>query len=182
MPSATVSSKKIGRKAEVTCDPREQPGADAVEFGEQFVIGGAKPFNLGGPDIVWLLRGEAMADGQVSADVPEFLEVDRLCTLGDFGPERGIAARAAAAGDMIGSLCFLREREKGFCLVPRLVDQRGVDAMVGDHGKAEAFERGAKVFRELIGGKRHRNGRNSGSHHIIHIGRRLGPPRLYSCM
>ena len=54
---------------------------------------------------------------------------------------------------MIGTLGFFGEREEGFCFVPCFVDQRRVDAMIGDHREAEAFEGGAEIMRELVGGK-----------------------------
>src|SRR3546814_3784869 len=41
--------------------------------------------------------------------------------------------------------------------------------MIGDHREAEAFERRPEILREPVGGKRHGNGRDSGSHIVIHI-------------
>src|SRR3546814_3855866 len=105
-------------------DPGEQPAADTVEFGEQLVIGGAEAVDFFRPDIVRLLCGEAVARGQVAADVPEFLEVDLFRALGDFGPERRIAARAAAARDVIGALDRLGQREERLRLGPGFVEQR----------------------------------------------------------
>ena len=90
--------------------------------------------------------------------------VDLFRALRDLGAERRIAARAAAAGNMIGALPVLGQCEEILRLRPGVVDQLGVDAMIGDHREAEAFERGAKVLRELIGGQRHGNNGYSGSH------------------
>src|SRR3546814_19624466 len=67
-------------------------------LGEQSVIGGAKTLDFFGPDIVRLLRGEAVAGGQVAPDVPEFLEVDLFRAFRDLGPERRVDARAAEIG------------------------------------------------------------------------------------
>ncbi len=156
--------EEIGREAEVARDSRQQAPADAVEFGEQPVIGGAEAVDFLWPDIVRLLRGEPVARGQVAADVPEFLEVDFLRALGDFGAERRIAARAAAARDMIGALHLFGQREKFLRLRPGFVDQVGIDAVIGDHRKAEAFERGPEILRELVGGKRHGNDGNGSGH------------------
>src|SRR3546814_18193375 len=93
--------EEIGREAEIARDPRQEPGADAVELGEQSVIGGAKTPDFFGPDIVRLLRGEAVAGGTVAPDVPEFLEVALFRAFRDLGPDRLGAARAAAARDRI---------------------------------------------------------------------------------
>src|SRR3546814_7587494 len=41
--------------------------------------------------------------------------------------------------------------------------------MIGDHREDEEFERRPEILREPVGGKRHGNGRNSGSHIVIHI-------------
>src|SRR3546814_12674457 len=93
-------------------------------FGEQLVIGGAEAVDFFRPDIVRLLCGEAVARGQVAADVPEFLEVDLFRALGDFGPKRRIAARAAAARDVIGALDRLGQREERLRLGPRSEERR----------------------------------------------------------
>src|SRR3546814_4570961 len=85
-----------------------------------------------------LLRGESVAGGQVAADVPEFLQVDLRRALGDFGAERRIAARAAAAGDAIGALRRLGQRKELPGPGPGVVDKRRVDAMIGVTRKTEA--------------------------------------------
>jgi hypothetical protein len=105
-----------------------------------------------------------------SRPTPEFLEVDFLGALRNLGPEGGYSRARAAARDVIGPLCCLGQREEGLRFRPGVVDQRGVDAMVGDHRKAEAFERSAEIMRELVGGKRHRNNGNGSSHaNIVHM-------------
>jgi len=85
-----------------------------------------------------------VAGGELAADVPEFLEVDDLGVLGDLGLERRIAARTAAAGDVIAALLVLGQVEQRLGLGPGLVDQLSRDAVIGDDRKAEAFERVAE--------------------------------------
>jgi hypothetical protein len=70
--------------------------------------------------------------------------------LGDFGAERGVTARAANSGNMELALLRLRQREKGGAGRPCGVRQRRVDAVIGDHGKAEAFEARAEIVREGV--------------------------------
>src|SRR3546814_5267032 len=65
-------------------------------------------------------------------------------------PERRIAARAAAARDVIGALRRLGQRKELLRLVPGALDQRRVDAMIGDHREAEALEGGAEILREPV--------------------------------
>src|SRR3546814_12078405 len=98
--------------------PVGRPAAETGEFCERLVMGGAGAVDFFGPDIVRLLCGEAVARGQVAADVLEFLEVDLFRALGDFGPERRIAARAAAARDVIGALDRLGPRQERLRLGP----------------------------------------------------------------
>src|SRR3546814_14646653 len=94
-------------------------------LGEQSVIGGAKTLDFFGPDIVRLLRGEAVAGGQVAPDVPEFLEVDLFRAFRDLGPERRGAARAAAARDALAALDLPGQPEERLRLCPGPVEQRG---------------------------------------------------------
>src|SRR3546814_11549526 len=86
---------------------------------------------------------------------PGDTRTDTLCTytplfrsFRDLGPERRVAARAAAARDVIAALDLLGQREERLRLCPGFVDQRGVDAMIGDHREAEAFERRPEILRE----------------------------------
>ena len=72
--------------------------------------------------------------------MPEFLEVFLGRALGDFGAERGVAPRAALAGDEVLALRLVGQREEAGGQVPGAVDQRLVDAMVADHGKTEGAE------------------------------------------
>ena len=60
---------------------------------------------------------------KLAPDVPEFLEVRRRPALGGLDPERGIAARPAAAGDEVGALGLLGQREERLGLGLGAVDQ-----------------------------------------------------------
>ena len=92
-----------------------------------------------------------MPGGQLAADMPEFLEVDDLGILGDLRLERRIAARAAAAGNVICPLLVLGQVEQRAGLAPGALDQILGDAVIGDDGEAEAFERATEIGGEAIG-------------------------------
>src|SRR3546814_13066352 len=73
-----------------------------------------------------------------------------------------IAARAAAARDVIGALRRLGQRKELLRLVPGALDQRRVDAMIGDHREAEALEGGAEILRAPVGWQGHGNDGHGG--------------------
>src|SRR3546814_2987982 len=75
---------------------------------------------------------------------------------------RSIAARAAADGDAIGALSRLGQRKELPSLGPGVVDQRRVDAMIGDHRKTEEFKGSTEILREAVGGKGQGNDGNGG--------------------
>ena len=85
-----------------------------------------------------------MACGQLAPDVPEFLEIVDLGVLGLLGPEGGIAARAAAAGNVIGALDRVGEREELLRQRFGAVDQLLRDAVVADDGEAVFLEAAAQ--------------------------------------
>src|SRR5689334_16531821 len=88
---------------------------------------------------------------QVAADMPEFLEVVRLQTLGGFDPERSVAARPAATRNEIFALHILGQREEGLCLVLGTVDQRVGNAVIGDDREAIFLEALAQLLSEAVG-------------------------------
>src|SRR5690606_8413857 len=92
--------------------------------------------------------------GNLAADVPELLEVEVLGVLGGLHPERGVAARAAAAGHVVLLLGLFRQREEGLERVVGLVDQLLRDAVVADPGEAPLAVGGAEVGHEglAVGG------------------------------
>src|SRR3546814_4892991 len=77
-----------------------------------------------------------------------------------------IAARAAAARDVIGALRRLGQRKELLRLVPGALDQRRVDAMIGYQREAEALEGGSEILREPVGWQGHGNDGNGGGHAI----------------
>ena len=87
---------------------------------------------------------EAVSGGQIPPDMPEFLLIMRLGILGNLNAERGIATRAASSGKLIVLLNVNRQREEGARHRPRLIDQRRVNAVIGNHRKAIVFKRLAK--------------------------------------
>ena len=70
-------------------------------------------------------------------------------SLGNLGLKRSIAARTAEVGIIIKPLRFLRQRKKLRRQFPRARDQRGVQPVVFDHGKAISFKGTAKILRNL---------------------------------
>ncbi len=62
--------------------------------------------------------------GRLRPDVPEFLEVVDRGILGPFGAERRVAARAAAAGDVIAPLGLFGQSEELLGQFPRLASTR----------------------------------------------------------
>src|SRR3546814_4804991 len=92
--------------------------------------------------------------GNLAADVPELLEVEVLGALGGFHAERRVAARAAAAGDVVALLGVFGQREERLEHTVGVVDQRLRDAVVADAGKtplavgrAEFVDEGLSVLR-----------------------------------
>src|SRR5581483_9894564 len=102
---------------EVPRDRLEDLEAGAIEGREQLEERVLEAGNLSRPEVVRHMVAEAVALRQVAADVPEFLEVMRLVSLGCFDAERRVTARPAAAGDEILALHLLGQREEGFRLV-----------------------------------------------------------------
>ncbi len=97
----------VGREPQMARDGREQPVSSAIERGEQFEEGRFEAFRPGGPDIGGHVTREAVIGGKLTADMPEFLQVDMLGVLGDLDLERSVAALAAAARGEIAALLFL---------------------------------------------------------------------------
>ncbi len=99
--------------------------------------------------------------------MPEFLEIDGACAFRRFDPERGVAALAAAAGDVMAPFHRLRQREEGLHVLQRARDQRGVQAVIGDDGEAGAGVACADGGREgvlVVVQKPHRNGGDGAEH------------------
>jgi len=92
---------------------------------------------------------ETMPDGNVAADVPEFLEVVFGRALGDLDPERRVAALAAPYRFIL-RFHFDGQRKKLLRQVPGAGDQIGIDPMIGDDGKAEALETAAEILCEAL--------------------------------
>jgi hypothetical protein len=132
----------VGLKPQPDRDSRQDRGAHIVEGGKQRLERLAEALGCLGPDIGHG-TGQGMSFGQVAPDVPEFLEVADQGALGDLGAERGIAARAADAGDRPAALFGLGQGEEPLRQLPGPRDQVGVEAMILDHGKAELPEAGA---------------------------------------
>ena len=81
--------------------------ADTIKIGVELFEGLAKTFGPRRPDVGRHGIRQRMAGRKVTPDVPELLEIMRLRALGDLGPERGIAARAALAWDQVAALLRL---------------------------------------------------------------------------
>src|SRR3982751_1319836 len=92
-------------------DRIEDLEAGAVERFEQLLERVFETRDLGRPDVVAHVAAERMACGKIAADVPEFLEVMGGVALGSLDPERGVAARAAAALDEIFALHLFGQSE-----------------------------------------------------------------------
>jgi hypothetical protein len=103
-----------------------------------------------------------MAFGQFAADVPELLEVVHRGVLGPLDAERGVAARAAAAFDLVGLLDLLRQREEGLGERFGARDQVGRDAVIADDGKAVLAERPAEFVGDFVQGAGDRYGGDFG--------------------
>ena len=153
------------------CDAGENRCTDAVEIGVKHFECPAKASRLRGPDVRWHRIGQRVTSGQIAPDVPEFLQVVRFGPLGDLGAERGIAARAALAGDQIAALFRLGQREELRGQIPRTRDQRRIEAVVLDHRKAEGGEAIAQIAGEGIGcvGER-QHGKGGKVHGIVRKG------------
>jgi hypothetical protein len=136
---------------EVAGDRLEDLEPGAVERLEHLLERLAEAFYLGRPDIVGHVVAEAVAGGKLPADMPEFLEVVRLGALGGLDSERGIAARAAAAGNQVFALGLLGQGEEGPRFLFGAVDELVGDAVVGDDGEAIFREASAEPLGEGIG-------------------------------
>src|SRR3546814_4239395 len=77
-----------------------------------------------------------VCSSDLAADVPDLLEVEVFGALGGFHSERRVAARAAAAGDVVALLGVFGQREERLEHTVGVVDQRLRDAVVADAGKA----------------------------------------------
>ena len=73
-----------------------------------------------------------------------------MSALGGLDPERGVAARPAAAGDQIFLLHLLGQGEELLRHLLGAVDQLLRDAMVADDGEAIFDEAVAKLLREAL--------------------------------
>src|SRR6185503_16052883 len=136
---------------EETGDRPQNLQASAVEGFVELEEGVVEALDLVGPEIVGHVAAERVAGRQFAADVPEFLEVVRVRTLGGLNPERRVAARAAAAGDEILALHLLGQREELFRLALGSMDQLVRDAMVADNGEAILLEALAKPVGKGVG-------------------------------
>jgi hypothetical protein len=73
--------------------------------------------------------------------MPEFLQVMQLCALGNLGFERGIAARAADAGNKILALFLFGHGKELRGQGPCLINQCRIDAVILDQRKTIFAER-----------------------------------------
>src|SRR4029079_9709666 len=71
--------------------------------------------------------------------------------LGGLDPERGVAARSAAARNEVGLLHFFRQREECLRLLLRAMDEFVRNAVVGDDRESVVLEAAAQLLRELVG-------------------------------
>src|SRR4051794_19045127 len=94
----------IRGEAEMAGDRLEDAEPGAVERGEQFEEGVAERLDLIRPDVRRHIFAIGMAGGQLAADMPELLEVVGGRALRGLDPERRVAARAAAAGNVMAAL------------------------------------------------------------------------------
>ena len=90
---------------------------------------------------------------KLAADVPELLEVVRLGALGGLDAERGVAARAAAAGDQVFALHLFGQGEEGLGLFFGAVDQLVGNAVVGDDREAIVLEAAAELWAKASGSR-----------------------------
>ena len=153
--------EEIGGKVQISRDRFQNACTRLVEGGEHFKIGFAKAVQFLWPDIGGHIGFEPVTGRQLPADMPEFLEILDIGILGALRPERGVAASPAAAGDVIGALHILGQREKDTRHGLRTRDQLGRDAMVGNHRKAPVGEAATDAVGKAIGilvGQGERNG------------------------
>ena len=134
--------------AEEAGDGREDLHADAVERVVKLEHRRLEVGDLDRPHVRRHDGGERVSLGQIAADVPEFLEVVRRVALGGFDPERGVAARAAGAGDGVAALNLFGEDEERLGLGLGAIDQRLRDAVVGDDREAGIAEAAAEFVGE----------------------------------
>ena len=83
--------------------------------------------------------------GDFPPDVPELLEAEVLRILGRLHPERGVAARAAATGNVVLPLHLLGQGEEALERVVGRVDVGLRDTVVADPGKAPLAVGGAEL-------------------------------------
>ena len=136
---------------QVTGDGPEDLQPGAVERREQLEEGILEARHLSRPQIVRHMVAKTVAGRQIAADVPEFLEVVRPAALGGLNAERCVTARAAAAGDDVFALHFLRQREEGLRFLLGLGDQRLRNAVLGDDREAIFLEAAPELLSESIG-------------------------------
>src|SRR3569623_1803898 len=79
------------------------------------------------------------------------LEIDMLGVLGDLGLERRVAALATPRFVVVTLLLFDREREELLGELPRALDQRQRDAVIGAHRETEPLERSTDRGGKCIG-------------------------------
>ncbi len=161
------SREPVLRQTQVERDRLQHARAGCLERGIERLEGLAEPGDLGRPEVRRHVFGERMTLGQRAADVPEFLQVMDRSVLGLLGSERGIAARAATAGDVVGALDLVRQGEERLGKVFRLRDQVGRDAVVADHREAVFLEAAPDLFRDF--GQRAGDGNGSDLGHVLRL-------------
>ncbi len=88
---------------------------------------------------------------QVAADVPEFLQVVRLVSLGRLNSERRVATGAATASDEIFALHLVGQREESLRFLLGAVDQLVRNAVIGDDREAIFLKAVAELLRKALG-------------------------------
>ena len=142
--------EEVARQAEMESDRLENPRARHLEGSIEFGKSLAKTFDLVGPEIGRHIRGKRVASRQLPSDVPEFLEIMDHGILGTLDAEGRVAARAAAAVNLVGHLGFGRQRKKRarqpFCAVDQIL-RNGV---VSDHRESVFLEAAAELLGNLF--------------------------------
>src|SRR5690606_36076252 len=86
----------------------------------------------------------------LATDVPEFLQVEVLGTLGGLDSERGIAAGATAAGDVVLLFHLVGQCEERLEHGVRIIDLRLRDAVALDAREAPLAIRGTELGDERV--------------------------------
>ncbi len=150
MPWSTVESNQSGLQPQVDRDGRKDLQPRLVELGIEPLENLAELGQLGRPDIGGHEFFQRIAARQGAPDVPEFLEIGGVVSHRLLGAIGRVTARAAGAFDEIGALGVFRQGEERAAQPLGLGDERVIDAVVGNDGKAEFGKAAAQLAGQRV--------------------------------